>query len=365
MRKFEAEKMVSELNNQAKSWKQKRAQRTPKFTEWRQGIPEECLTDHFMAFAAQTSKSGLELKNAFSMYSKLMIVAPAFVAQYIEEGAQIERPMTGEWNLRKLIEDHYGISESVYRIIEQEKPTDPQGTTRSGFEALQAMFVKGCVLGGTNDHADYVVNGIKYENKGEAGRVCGQETIFDIDGYKSARERLAAKYHAPSYEKALRKAFHQGKAADEVIKLLRGIYPDAPESVYRECANVYMKCLETIPESVSYTGYKKVCIRRESKYFDAQYEIREVEMFDETAALYREKEVFRFVAGIFELKFYQAKSGFDVLDLCENKTGRILSFDCRDLNITDMANKMWGKVRFENELRPDTRSKAHQIGFVY
>lgn len=357
--------MVAERMNEAKTWKQKRSDRVPKFTEWRQGISEECITDHFLEFEAQVSKSGLERKNIFSIYSKLMIAAPQFIEQYIKEGAQIERPVSGEWNLRELIEAHYGISEAVYRIIEQEKPADPQGTTRSGFEALQAIFVKGCVLGDSKSHADYVIDGIKYENKGEAGRCCGQETIFDVDGYKSARERLASKYHAPSYEKALRKAFHQGKATDEVIKLLRGIYPDASESIYQECADVYMKCLETIPESISYTGYKKVCVRRESKYFDAQYEVREVEMFDEICARDREKEVFRFVAGIFELKFYQAKSGFDILDLCENKTGRILSFDCRDLNITDMANRMWGKVRFENELRPDTRSKAHQIGFVY
>ena len=365
MRKYEAEKMVSELNNQAKSWKQKRAQRTPKFTEWRQRIPEECLTNHFMAFAAQTSKSGLELKNAFSMYSKLMIVAPAFVEQYIKEGAQIERPMTGEWNLRALIEAHYGISESVYRIIEQEKPTDPQGTTRSGFEALQAMFVKGCVLGGTSDHADYVVDGIKYENKGEAGRVCGQEKIFSADGYKAACDRCASKYHKPSFDKALRKAFHQGTAVSEVIKILRGIYPDAPEAIYQECGAVYLGCLSTIPEAVECEAYKKVCTRRESKYMNAQYEVREYIARDEICTRDREKEVFRFVAGLFELKIYQERAQFDVLDLCENQTGRILSFDCRNMNITDMANKMWGKVRFYNSIGGDNRSNAHQIGFNY
>lgn len=365
MRKHEAERIVAEKMNEARAWKQKRSQRTPKFTEWRQGIPEECLTDHFMAFAAQTSKSGLELKNAFSMYSKLMIVAPAFVARYIEEGAQIKRPMTGEWNLRKLIEDHYGISESVYRIIEQEKPTDPQGTTRSGFEALQAMFVKGCVLGGANDHADYVVNGIKYENKGEAGRVCGQEKIFSADGYKAACDRCANKYHTPSFDKALRKAFHQGHVVEEVIKILRGIYPDAPEGIYHECGAVYLRCLATIPESVEYLGYKKVCTRRESKWLNAQYDVREVEMYDEICTRDREKEVFRFVAGLFELKIYQERAQFDVLDLCENQTGRIFSFDCRSMSITDMSEKMWGKVRFYNSIGGDNRSNAHQIGFNY
>lgn len=365
MRKHEAEKMVSELNNQAKSWKQKRAQRTPKFTEWRQGIPEECLTDHFMAFAAQTSKSGLELKNAFSIYSKLMVVDSSVVAQYIEEGAQIERPMTGEWNLRELIEAYYGISESVYRIIEQEKPTDPQGTTRSGFEALQAMFVKGCVLGGTNDHADYVVNGIKYENKGEAGRCCGQENIFSPEGFIAACERCARQYHTPSFDKALRKAHAQGTIREEIAKLLRGIYEDATDEICNECADLYLKYLTTIPESVEYLGYKKVCTRRESKWFNAQYDVREVKMYDEICTRDREKEVFRFVAGLMELKIYQQKSQFDILDLCENQTGRIFSFDCRNMNLTDMAGKMWSKVRFYSSLGKDNRAKAHQIGFCY
>lgn len=365
MRKYEAEKLVAQLNKEAKSWKQKRSERTPKFTEWRQGIPEECLTKHFMDFSAQTCKSGLELKNAFSIYSKLMVIAPSFINQYIEEGAQIERPLTGEWNIRELIEAHYGISESVYRIIEQEKPTDPQGTTRSGFEALQAMFVKGCVLGGKSDHADYTINGIKFENKGEAGRCCGQEKLFSALGFNAAAERCASKYRTTSFDKALRKAYHQGKVQAEVIKLLKGIYPDAPDALYQECADLYIKYLATIPESVEYEAYKKVCTRRETKWMNAEYEVREYIAYDEVCTRDREKEVFRFVAGLLELKIYQQHSQFDILDLCENKTGRILSYDCRDMNVTDMADKMWGNVRFYNSIGTDNRATAHQIGFVY
>lgn len=365
MSKYAAEKLCIELNNGHRTWRQERAQRTPNFTEWRQGIPEECLTDHFMAFAAQTSKSGLELKNAFSIYSKLIIIAPAFINQYIEEGAQIERPAVGEWNLRELVTSHYGISESVYRIIEQEKIPDSRGTTRSGFEALQAIFVKGCRLGSFHEDCDYFNGDLKFENKGEAGRLVGQERLFSADGYKAACERCARKYHTTSFDKGLRKAFHAGHAPEEVIKILRGIYPDASNELYAECATVYMKYLNEIPEVVDKVEYKKKCVRRETKWLNAEYEVREVVTPVELSADLREKEVLRFVAGLMELKLYQQHAHFDVLDLCENKTGRILSYDCREMNITNMAEKMWGKVRFCGSIGNGTRDGAHQIGFYY
>ena len=365
MRKYEAEKKCIELNNDYKSWRQERIQRTPNFTEWRQGVPEECLTEHFMKFANQTSKAGLELKNAFSIYSKLIIIAPAFINQYIEEGAQIERPITGEWNLREMVEAHYGISESVYRVIEQEKIPDSRGTARSGFEALQAMFVKGCKLGGFHDEYDYMVNETKFENKGEAGRLAGQVTLFSPEGYKMACDRLTSKYRTTSFDKALRKAWHAGKASEEVVKILRGIYPDGTNEMYDELAGIYMKYLETIPEVIDKVEYRKYCTRRETRWMNAEYEIRKVVVPVELNADLREKECLRFVAGLMELKIYQQAAHFDVLDLCENQTGRILSYDCRDINLTDMAERMWGKVRFYNSIGNGTRDRAHQIGFYY
>lgn len=365
MRKYEAEKCCIELNNRYKNSKQTRAQRTPNFTEWRQGIPEECLTDHFKKFAAQATKSGLEIKNAFSIYSKLLIVAPSFVNQYIEEGAQIERPTTGEWNLREMVTAHYGISESAYRIIEQEKIPDSRGTTRSGFETLQAIFVKGCRLGGFHEDCDYFVDETKFENKGESGRLIGQVRLFSADGYKMACDQCANKYHVNSFDKGLRKAFHAGQAPEEVIKILRGIYPDAPNELYDECAQVYMKYLETIPEMIDKVEYRKYCVRRKTMWMDADYEIRKVIVPTAISADLREKEVLRFVAGLLELKIYQQNTHFDILDICENQTGRILSYDCRDINITDMAEKMWGKVRFYNSIGAGTRDGAHQIGFYY
>lgn len=366
MRKYEAERIVNERNNEAKEWLNDRlTNRTPNFTEWRQGIPEECITKHFMDFASRLIDAGFELKNAFSIYSKLYIIAPDFVNQYINEGPAIERPMTGEWNLRELIEQHYGVSESVYRIIEQEKCPDKTGTTRSGFEALQAIFVKGCKLGDVGDHADYIINGIKYENKGEGGRVVGQEELFSPEGYHDACDRCASRFHTTSFDKALRKAFTVGKAHEEVIKILRGIYPDAQPKLYKECADVYMKYLAEIPESIEYQAYKKVCVRRESKYYEAEYEVREYIATRTICTRDREKEVLRFVAGLMELKIYQEHSGFDVLDVCENMTGRILSYNCRNMNIADMASRMWGKVRFYASINRDSRAKAHQIGFVY
>ena len=366
MRKHEAERLVNQKNNEAKEWLQdKLANRAPRFTEWRQGIPEECITKHFMDFASHLTKAGFELRNAFSIYSKLQLVAPGFVNQYIDEGPVIKRPSTGEWNLRELIEAHYGISESVYRIIEQEKCPDKLGTTRSGFEALQAIFIKGCRLGGTNDHADYVIDGIKYENKGEGGRVMGQEALFSPDGYHDACDRCASRYHAPSFDKALRKAFSIGKAHEEVVKILRGIYPDAPTSLYNKCADLYMVYLAEIPEAVEYQAFKKVCVRRESKYHEAEYVVREVIAYRPICTRDREKEVLRFVAGLMELKIYQERSGFDVLDVCENMTGRVLSYDCRNMDVAAMAALMWGKIRFYASINKDNRSKAHQIGFVY
>lgn len=365
MRKFEAEKRVIELNNSIETWKKAKSKKVPGFTEWRQGIPEECLTEHFMKFAAQTSKSGLELKNAFSIYSKLFIIAPAFINQYIEEGAQIERPVTGEWNIRELIMNHYGISESVYRIIEQEKIPDMRGTTRSGFEAIQAMFVKGCELCGSENHGDYTVNGMTFENKGEAGRMVGQERIFSAEGFDAACERICSRYRQPSFDKALRKAFAAGKAVEEVMKLLRGIYPDAPEAIYNECGALYLHYLTTIPETYIQDKYKKVCVRRETKYMNAEYKVVSAPEVREVLTVDREKEIFRFVAGLMELKIYQEHAGFDVLDLCENQTGRIFSFDCRNINLTEMAGMMYGKVRFYNRIGKQTRDGAHQIGFDY
>ena len=164
MRKHEAERLVNKLNNGTKEWLQEKFNnRAPRFAEWRQGIPKECLTKNFKAFANRLMIAGFELKNAFSIYSKLVLVAPEFVNRYITEGPVIKRTMTGEWNLRELIEAHYGISESVYRIIEQEKCPDKLGTIRSGFEALQAIFIKGCRLGGASGHSDYIINGVKYD----------------------------------------------------------------------------------------------------------------------------------------------------------------------------------------------------------
>lgn len=365
MSKCEAEKLCIELNNNHKADAATDRSHAPNFTEWRQGIPGECLTDHFMKFAAQTSKSDLELKNAFSIYSKLIIVAPSFIDRYIKEGAQIERPITGEWNLREMVTAHYGISESVYRIIEQEKIPDSRGTARSGFEALQAMFVKGCHLGGFHDDYDYIVDNIKFENKGEAGRLTSQLRLFSSSDFKSACEYCASRYHVNSFDKGLRKAFRAGCAPDEVIKILRGIYPDAPDALYEECAQVYMKYLGTIPETVDRVTFRKYCVRRKTKLADAEYEVREVVTPVELPTGLREKEVFRFVAGLMELKIYQQNAHFDVFDLCENQTGRILSYDCREMNITDMAEKMWGKVRFYNSIGNGTRDGAHQIGFCY
>lgn len=366
MRKHEAERLVNKLNNGAREWLQEKFNnRAPRFAEWRQGIPKECLTKNFKAFANRLMIAGFELKNAFSIYSKLVLVAPEFVNRYITEGPVIKRPMTGEWNLRELIEAHYGISESVYRIIEQEKCPDKLGTIRSGFEALQAIFIKGCRLGGAGGHSDYIINDVKYENKGEGGRVMGQEALFSSDGYRDACDRCASRYHAPSFDKALRKAYAVGEAHKEVVRILRGIYPDAPTELYSECADVYMKYLAEIPEAVEYQAFKKVCVRRESKYHEAEYVVREAIAYRPICTRDREKEILRFVAGLMELKIYQEHSGFDILDLCENMTGRILSYDCRNMSITDMASRMWGKVRFYASIGKDVRSRAHQIGFVY
>lgn len=316
-----------------------------------------------MGFANRLMEAGLELKNAFSIYSKLVIIDPGFVDRYIKDGAQIERPETGEWNLRKMVEDHYGISESVYRIIEQEKTTDARGTTRSGFETLQAIFIKGCRLGGS--HSDYVIGGINYENKGEAGRLVGQERIFSYDGHRDACDNLASKYRTKSYDKALRKAHHKGCVMKEVIALLKGIYSGGVEDMYNECAGLYLQYLETIPETITSVEYRKYCIRRETRWMNAEYEVREVPKVKEVCTRDREKEVFRFVAGLMELKIYQEHSGFDVLDLCECKTGRIISIDCRNINLSAMAKQLWGKVRFYNSIGNGTRDGAHQIGFVY
>ena len=362
--KAQADREIINHNSDYKSWKES-CHNHPKFTEWRQGIPEECLTEEFMQFAQQACKSGLELKNVFSIYSKLAIIAPGFIKQYIECGAQIERPTTGEWNLRKLIEQYYGISESVYRIIEQEKIPNSCGTARSGFEALQAIFVKGCALGQSGDCGDYTINGLHFENKGEAGRVIGQERIFNAELFRAACEQVASKYRTKSFDAALRKAFHASNAPAEVKNILRGIYPDAEESALNDCAAVYMKYLTTIPEVENIPKLKKVCVRRQSKYHDAEYIVKEVTEVKEVPTQYREKEVFRFVAGLMELKYYQQISRFDILDLCENQTGRILSFDCRDIDIIRMADTMWGKARFYNSIGGGPRDGAHQIGFVY
>lgn len=363
MRKWEADELCIKLNNEYQDWESNKSKTAPCFTEWRQGIPEECLTERFKRFAEQTSKSGLEQKNSFSLYSKLQIVDPAFVDRYIREGAVIERPVTGEWNLREMVEKHYGISESVYRIIEQEKTTDSRGTTRSGFETLQAMFVKGCVLGG--QHSDYVVNGIKFENKGESGRLVGQERIFSYDGFKDACDQVASKYRTKSFDKALRKAFHSKKVTGAILTLLEGIYANGKDDMYDECVELYLKYLEEIPETVTSVEYKRYCIRRETRWMNGEYEVREVPKIKEVCTRDREKEVFRFIAGLMELKLYQEHSGFDVLDLCECKTGRIISIDCRNIDLTAMAKQLWGKVRFYSSIGAGTRDGAHQIGFVY
>lgn len=367
MTKYQAEKLCIKLNDEAKEWRKTRAQRTPNFMEWRQGLPEECITPHFKKFFSRLQVVGIELKNAFSLYSKLIIAAPEFVNKYIEEGQLIERPMKTEWNIRKLIEQTYGISEGIYRIIEQEKMPDSRGTTRSGFEALQAMFIKGCKLGDASTHADYTINGIKFENKGESGRCCGQDDLFSADGYQNALDWVAGRWHCKTFDAALRKSFHAGKnyLYNDIVAIMRGIYSGLTDAECRECVNVYMKCLATIPETTEVEIYKKVCVRRQSKYYDAEYEVRPVVKCKPVNTGDREKEVLRFVAGIMELKMYQRVAQFDILDLCENKTGRILSFDCNNMTITDMAQKMWGRVRFSNGIRPDSRAKAHQIGFVY
>jgi len=368
MRKLEAQKKAAELRAQYKAYEDSKWGKTPNFTDYRTNLPEECYTEEFKEFAAAFTVSGLEIRNIFSIYSKLKVFAPGFIKLYSLVGPIVERPTTGEWNLKELVREHYKCNniDAIYRIIEQEKIPDNNGTARSGFEALQVVFVKGTVLGQKHDIGDYTTNDIHYENKGESGRLIGQERLFNAIKYRETQANLAAHCHTTSWEKALRKLSHDKyRQKMAVIELLQAIYEDMTLAEHTELAQIYDELLQEIPEYTEKMEVKAYCIRRASKYFNAEYGVKEVPVLDETSATKREKVCFNFVAGLMELYIYQKQSHFDILDLCEAQTGRILSFDVRNKSFSELAEMFKGKVKFYGTIHDGTRDGAHHIGFQY
>lgn len=361
MTRTEAEQIV--LQNREQNITEK-AQR-PEGTAWRTELPEQCMTEHFMQFA-KAVRSGLELKNIFSIYSKLEIACPEFVDDYICLGPTVKHPMSGEWNLKERVFRDYNINEAAWRIIEQEKTTDKYGTTRSGFETLQAIFIKDLVLGQKGDHGDYKVNGIAIENKGESGRMIGQEPLFDGNELIHAIENLCYSFGQKTFDKALRKAELVDQLDPYLHRMLKGIYNGLAWNDYMELIGIYKEIIKEIPISREITDWKPVCTKRASKKTGpAQYDVKEYIRTVETCTGVREKEVFRYVAGLMELYVYRKRAGFGILDLCEASTGRILTFDLRGTSLRNIDEQLRGKVRFYSGIGSGTRDGAHQIGFVY
>lgn len=339
----------------------------PNFTEYRKELAPECQTPEFNEFAVVLEQTGLEIRNIFSIYSKIKLVSPEFIELYKSVGPIIKRPTTGCWNLKSLVKSHYNVPhiEAVYRIIEQEKIPDSYGTARSGFEALQVIFVKGTVLGHKTDKGDYTNDGIVYENKGESGRLIGQERLFS-ERHKKILFQLSEKYHTTSWSSALRRAAHDPLVLTEwLIDIFEGVYEDVTLAIHAELAQIYSDLIKTIPESYEVINYKPYCIKRATKWLEAQWGIKEVKSQKAVPSEIREKECLNFVMGIFELYIYQKYSGFDVLDLCETYTGRILSFSTKNKSLTELAKELYGKVRFYGTIAGGTRDGAHQIGFKY
>lgn len=364
MNRSETDQKLKALTDNYSEWSDSRKTKMPEFREYRQDLPQACLIEHFLNFVAAFT-SGLEIKNIYSIYSKLMCFAPEFVDQYISSGPLIERPVSGSWNLKELVMDKYQITESIWRVIEQEKIPDSHGTARSGLEALQAVFVKDLVLGQKEDSGDYKIGQMTFENKGESGRMIGQERIFNADEFKRVCNNLTKKYKAQSWPLALRSSLYAGNITHELTDLLKSIYNGVSDVTVHDLIDIYMDLLSDIPEHQIIVRYKKQCDIKETMWLYGNYSIREVPESKEVSAELREKECFLFIAGLMELQVYHQNHNFDVLDVCETQTGRIFSFDMRSKNLKDLAQEMKGKVRFYGSIGNGTRDNAHQIGIVY
>lgn len=330
------------------------------YTEYRCGLPQQCLTEHFMQFVNKV-QSGLEIRNIFSIYSKLMVVCPEFVEQYIKEGALITRPTTGEWNLKELVMSTYVLNEAGWRIIEQERIPDKYGTARSGFEALQALFVKDLQIGQKSDHGDYTVNGIVFENKGESGRMIGQERLFDVEAFKNANDTCCRRYKTKTIDKALRKS---GNSHIELMVLLEALVPQLTQEQLLVLVRIYDNFIMSIPQYYEVTEKQAYCIKRATKTCAGDWGVRDVARTIETSTNVREKEAFRYVCGLAELHVYCEHAGFDVLDLCETATGRILSIEVVGKSIKELDSALRHQVRFYGGIGFGTRDGAHQIGFA-
>ena len=330
------------------------------FTEYRCGLPEQCLTKHFMQFASQV-QSGLEIRNIFSIYSKLMVVCPEFVEQYIKEGPCIVRPIIGDWNLKELVMNTYALNEAGWRIIEQERIPDKYGTARSGFEALQSIFIKGLQIGQKLDCGDYSINGVVFENKGESGRMIGQERLFNVEAFKAALDNCSRRYKTKTVDKALRKS---GNSHAELILMLGALLPQFTEEQLLELVSVYNSFIMSIPGHYDVVEKRAYCIKRATKKCAGEWGVKAVVKTFETSTNIREKEVFRYVCGLAELYVYCKHAGFRVLDLCETASGRILSIEVAGKSIKELDKALRNRIRFYGGIGFGTRDGAHQIGFT-